>query len=130
MAVAIPESPASWVLRIPVDWLHTEGEFLSSRSFSSVWAVALATYGVGDVVTTSPSSTRPDVHRGESSDSVGDPVVRRRRLLGLTPRDTPSGLTIRGGVLEEDPLLYYGPPALLTVLGLAVTGFNLTLLFS
>ena len=39
------------------------------------------------------------------------------------------GISIWGGVLDEDPLLDYGPPVVLTLMGAAVTGLNLGLLF-
>ncbi|MGB9931697.1 hypothetical protein [Haloarcula amylolytica] len=115
------------------DWLTLEGSSFSGRSFSSVWAVALATYGVGDVVTTIaivyfvPTFTEANPAIRWAIQSFGGGGFLGLKLLVIY---CCLGVSIWGGVLEEDPLLYYGPPALLTVMGIGVTGFNLNLLFS
>ena len=115
------------------DWLTLEGSSFSDRSFSTVWAVALATYGVGDVVTTIsivyfvPAFTEANPAIRWAIQSFGGGGFLGLKLLVIYAC---LGVSIWGGVLDEDPLLFYGPPALLTVMGLAVTGFNLALLFS
>jgi len=116
-----------------IDWLTLEGSPFSRQSFSGVWAVALATYGVGDVVTTiaivyfTSAFTEANPAIRWAIQSFGGGGFLGLKLLVIY---CCLGVSIWGGVLDEDPLLFYGPPALLTVMGLGVTVFNLSLLFS
>lgn len=118
---------------VDVDWLTLEGSSFSVQSFSTVWALALATYGVGDVVTTIaiiyfvPMFTEANPAIRWAIQSFGGGGFLGLKLLVIY---CCLGVSLWGGVLDEDPLLYYGPPALLTLMGVGVTLFNLNLLFS
>ncbi|MBV0901877.1 hypothetical protein [Haloarcula salina] len=115
------------------NWLTLEGSSFSERSFSGAWLLALGTYGVGDIVTTIaivyfvPMFTEANPAVRWAIESFGGGGFLALKLLVIY---CCIGVSIWGGVLDEDPLLYYGPPALLTAMGLAVTWLNLGLLFS
>ncbi len=114
------------------DWLTFEGSRFSSTGFSRAWLLALGTYGVGDVVTTialvyfTRSFTEANPAIRFAIETFGGGGFLGLKLLVIY---CCLGISLWGGVLDDDPWLFYGPPAVLTLFGLAVTGTNLTLLF-
>lgn len=113
------------------NWLTLEGSAYSPDSFSSAWLAALATYGVGDVVTTiaivyfTPVFTEANPAVRLAIETFGGGGFLALKLLVFYAC---IGISVWGGVLDEDPVLFYGPPAVLTAFGVAVTWFNLGLL--
>jgi hypothetical protein len=118
---------------VPVDWLTLDGSPFGVDGFSSMWFLAAATYGVGDIVTTiaivyfSPTLTEANPAIRWAIINFGGGGFLGLKLLVLYAC---IGISLWGGVLDEDPLLFYGPPALLTVIGVLITGMNLSLLFA
>ncbi|MBX0297198.1 hypothetical protein [Haloarcula nitratireducens] len=112
-------------------WLHFETSPFSERSFSWVWWLAAATYGVGDVVTTIaiiyfvPHLTEANPVVRAAITAFGGGGFLALKLLVLYAG---IGISLWAGKAEDDPLSFYGPPALLTVVGLWVTAHNLALL--
>ena len=114
------------------DWLTLEGSHFSVDGFSSLWLLAAGTYGVGDVVTTiaivwfSPSFTEANPVVRLAIEAFGGGGFLGLKLLVFY---CCIGISLWGGVLDDDPLLFYGPPAALTLFGVVVTATNLGLLF-
>lgn len=114
-----------------VDWLSLEGSRFTRNSFSSAWLFAIGSYGVGDVVTTiaivyfTPVFTEANPVVRLAIETFGGGGFLALKLLVFYAC---IGISIWGGVLDEDPLLFYGPPAVLTLFGVAVTALNLGLL--
>ncbi|TQR22209.1 hypothetical protein C9J85_07040 [Haloferax sp. wsp5] len=100
--------------------LRLEDTPFEAREFSLLWLIALATYGVGDIVT-----TLTILYYERRFDEANALLVASRTFggggfLGLELLVIYlSRPGIWGGVLEEDRAALLGPPALLTVLGLA-----------
>ena len=103
----------------------------SPTKFYWWWTAAIATYGVGDIVTTiAMVSLVPEL-------AEGNPVLRwaiaRYGLGGLAGVKLGAFVCMIWlswlGSKENDRLLYYFPPALLTVVGLFLTVHNTRLLF-
>ncbi|MDR5671612.1 putative membrane protein [Halalkaliarchaeum sp. AArc-CO] len=103
-----------------------------SDEFYWLWIVATAAYGVGDVVTTI-ALVYFVPHLSE-----GNPIVRLAMdtfgLWGLVAAKLVAFLVMVWisylGARDGDAVLYYFPPALLTVVGVTVTAVNLRLLFA
>ena len=112
------------------DWLTLEGSSFSGRSFSSVWAVALATYGVGDVVSTIAFLEYvPAVQEANPVVAFALDAFGLGGLVGLKIAVYLLMLWISvHGAREGDGLLYYFPPVLLTLVGTYLTASNVRLL--
>lgn len=114
------------------EWTTFEGVSFSRETFTRVWLLALATYGVGDVVTTialvwfSPLHAEANPVVGAAIDAFGGGGFLGLKLLVFYAC---IGIAVWGGVLDDDPLLFYLPPAVLTLVGAAATVLNLSLLF-
>ena len=114
------------------NWLTLEGSPFSVDGFSRMWLLAVATYGVGDVVTTiaivyfTPALTEANPAIRFAIETFGGGGFLGLKLLVLYAC---IGISLWGGVLDDDPVLFYGPPVVLTVFGVVVTGMNLGLLF-
>ena len=115
-----------------VDWLDFHGSMFDQASFSWVWLWALATYGVGDVVTTiaivwfHPMYTEANPIIREAIMAFGGGGFLGLKLLVFY---VCIGVSIWGGLQGDDQLLFYGPPLVLGVVGVITTGMNLGLLF-
>jgi hypothetical protein len=119
------------MVSVQVDWLTLEGTRFDEVSFSRVWLVALATYGVGDVVTTVAIVYFSDFH------TEGNPVVRHvigafggSGFLGLKLLVIYGclGVSLWAGVGDDDRMLFYAPPLFLALVGAFTTVHNLGLL--
>ncbi|MBV0923887.1 hypothetical protein KTS45_06690 [Halomicroarcula limicola] len=112
-------------------WLHFEASLFSERSFSWAWVFATASYGVGDVVTTIaiiyfvPHLTEANPVVRAAIAAFGGGGFLALKLLVLYAG---IGISLWAGKAENDPWSFYGPPLLLTVVGLWVTAHNLALL--
>jgi glycerol uptake facilitator-like aquaporin len=101
------------------------------REFYALWFLAAITYGFGDMVSTALAVL------GGSGIAESNPIVAGvLREFGL-----PGFLVVKfailvallwisvGGARSEDRFSYYWPPVVATVLGGALTGWNLWLLY-
>lgn len=115
-----------------VNWLTLEGSHFDPDTFSRSWLLAVGTYGVGDVVTTIaivyfvPFYTEANPVVRFAIESFGGGGFLGLKLIVFY---VCLGVALWGGVFDDDPLLFYGPPALLTLFGAVVTAMNLGLLF-
>ncbi|MFC7235506.1 hypothetical protein [Halosegnis marinus] len=103
----------------------------SGREFTRLWLVALATYGVGDVVTT-VALTRfvPRLSEGNLLLAALLNSHGNLGLIGLKLAVFAGCLAISlYGARTADRFVYYLPPALLAVVGGFTTAYNLRLLF-
>lgn len=116
-----------------VNWLSLEDTPFDEVSFSRVWLLALAAYGVGDVVTTIALVYFSDLH------TEANPVIRQAIMafggggflgLKLLVIYACIGVSLWVGVSDEDRLMFYGPPLLLATVGCYTTVHNLGLLFA
>lgn len=115
---------------LSVATLSLDGTPFDSTEFSRLWFLAALTYGVGDIVTT--------VALVGFSDSVneGNALLRAAiegfGLWGLIGLKLAAFLICLGislyGARDADTALYYGPPAMLAVVGAFTTAYNLRLL--
>jgi len=107
-----------------------DGTPFDPTEFSRLWVVSTATYGVGDIVTT--------IALVGFSDSVNEGNALLRAviegfglwgLVGLKLVAFFACLTVSlYGARDADAALYYGPPAMLAVVGAFTTAYNLRLL--
>ena len=117
---------------VRANWLTLEGSSFSADGFARMWLLAAGTYGVGDVVTTiaivyfTPALTEANPVIRLAIETFGGGGFLGLKLFVLY---CCIGISLWGGVLDDDPVLFYGPPAVLTVFGVVVTGMNLGLLF-
>lgn len=117
--------------RWDADWLTLEGVSFDKERFALVWLMALATYGVGDLVTSialiwfSPLyvEANPLIAWAISLFGGGGFLALKLWVFYLA-----IGISIWAGVLCEDRLLFYGPPIVLTIFGIVTTAFNLHLM--
>ena len=115
-----------------VNWVTFENAPFAERSFSNAWLLALATYGVGDIVTTiallyfMPAFTEANPMVRFAIESFGGGGFLALKLLVFYAC---LGITIWAGLLAKDKLMFYGPPLALAVFGTATTLFNLSLMF-
>lgn len=114
------------------NWLTLEGASFDESRFGDLWLVAAATYGVGDVVTTiaiiyfTPLYTEANPVVRFAIETFGGGGFLGLKLLVIY---CCIAISLWGGLLDDDPVLFYGPPAVLAVFGLVVTAMNLQLLF-
>jgi hypothetical protein len=112
------------------DWFHFGGVALRDAPFVCVWVAALLTYGVGDLLTTVAVVSSP-VH-AEANPVVGTVIAAfgGGGVLALKFAAIAAcfGLSIWGGLRDDDPFLFYMPPTVLAVVGTATTVLNLGLL--
>ena len=117
---------------VPVDWYTFEGSKYSGDRFTAVWLVALLTYGVGDIVTTiaiawfSLAHVEANPLIAEAITLFGGGGYLALKLLAFF---LAIGISVWAGVQESDPVLFYGPLAILAVVGLGLTLWNAWLLF-
>lgn len=107
----------------------TDSSF-GEREFTRLWLVATATYGVGDIVTTLAIvqfSTR--VAEGNALLAA---LVNTYGYAGLVGVKLAAFLLCIGisllGANDEDSLIYYFPPVLLTFVGSFFTVYNIRLM--
>jgi hypothetical protein len=108
-----------------------EESSFSEREFRQLWLIPLATYGVGDIVTTVTLLWFTDevnelnavvlfaVDAFGLAGFVGLKLVAFGACLGISLL----------GAHWEDAVVYYLPPATLSVVGVFVTAINLQLFF-
>jgi len=115
------------------EWLHFEDSPFSEVSFSRVWLLAAATYGVGDVVTTialvwfSELTTEANPVIREAIMAFGGGGFLAVKLLVLYAC---IGVSLWAGKDADDGLMFYGPPLALAAVGLYTTAHNLNILFT
>ena len=116
---------------VEANWLTLEHSPFDIDSFSSVWLVAAATYGVGDVVTTiaiiwfMPFFTEANPLIQFAVEIFGGGGFLALKLLVFY---AVLGISLWAGVPERDRLMFYGPPLVLAVVGAATTLHNLNLM--
>lgn len=116
------------------DWLRLDGTPFAAESaeFYGLWLLAVLTFGVGDVLTT--VGVLLAGHLSEANALVFT-AIDRYGMAGLA--------TLKLGAFflavslhvyglntgpDDDPLVVYGPPALLAVAGAFATAYNARLL--
>lgn len=110
-------------------WLTFDRVSFDEQSFVHVWLLALATYGVGDVVTTiglvyfSPVHVEANPVIAEAIALFGGGGFLALKLLVFY---FCLGISL-SALADEDRLVFYGPPLALTVLGIAATAHNVLL---
>lgn len=113
-------------------WLTLDGVPFSTASFTQVWLFALATYGVGDVVTTialvwfSPYHVEANPVVATAIGAFGGGGFLALKLLSFYAC---LGIALWAGALDDDFLLFYLPPVVLALAGTVTTILNLRLLF-
>jgi hypothetical protein len=107
-----------------------DGTPFDPTEFSRLWFLATVTYGVGDVVTTlalvrfSASVVEANALLRTAIEQFG-----LSGLIGLKLAALFACLAISlAGARDGDSALYYGPPAVLTLVGAFTTVYNLRLL--
>lgn len=114
-----------------VNWFTFENAAFSPGSFRAAWLLALASYGVGDVVTTIalvyfvPLATEANPAVRFAIESFGGGGFLALKLLVFY---LCIGISLWGGLLDSDRLLFYGPPVVLAVFGAITTLFNLAVM--
>jgi hypothetical protein len=111
-------------------FLSLSGTPYDPDEFSRLWLVATTTYGVGDVVTT--------IALVGFSASVSEANAVLRWAIGAFGLWGLVGLKLLAflvclavslvGARDDDPLLYYGPPVVLALVGAFTTAYNVRLL--
>jgi CheY-like chemotaxis protein len=101
------------------------------REFYGLWFLAAVTYGVGDIVSTVLAVfTDPDLVEFNPVVSV---VLAEYGIAGFLAVKIVILVTLLwisvGGARSNDRFTYYWPPAVATALGIALTGWNLWLLY-
>ncbi|WP_396613717.1 hypothetical protein ACH9L7_18720 (plasmid) [Haloferax sp. S1W] len=110
-------------------YLTLEDTPFEGREFSLLWLIALATYGVGDIVTTitllyfQQRFAEANAFLRASTEQFGQ--------LGLIFPKMATFFICIGvslyGAQKEDSVLYYLPPIVLSVIGAFATAFNFRL---
>lgn len=103
-----------------------------TREFSWLWLLALATYGVGDVITTiAVIRYAPHVHEWNLVVRIVFAAAGEWGLAGLKLFAFLTCLAISiHAARRRDLVLYYLPPSMLAVVGGFVTVHNLRLLLA
>jgi len=113
------------------EWGHFEEVSFTAGGFTRAWLVALAAYGVGDVVTTialvwfSPFHVEANPIIAAAISAFGGGGFLALKLLVLYGC---LAISLWGGLADEDPVIFYGPPLVLGAMGLFATVHNLSLL--
>lgn len=116
---------------VEADWLTLERSPFDLDSFSTVWLLAAATYGVGDVVTTIAIVWFSPIY------AEANPLIRFAvELFGgggflalkLLVFYAVLMISLWAGVPEKDRLMFYGPPLVLSAVGAFTTVHNLLLM--
>ncbi len=115
---------------VDTGWPSFEGGALRVVPFVCVWLLALLTYGAGDLLTTvavvsSPLHAEANPVVGTVIAAFGGGGVLALKFVILSAC---FGLSIWGGMRDGDAFLFYMPPTVLAVVGVATTAFNLGLL--
>ena len=112
-------------------WFSFDGSRFEEDRFTQAWLLALAAYGVGDIVTTIGLVWFSPVHveanpiiAGAISLFGGGGFLGLKLLVFYAA----IGVSLWGGLADEDSLLFYGPPLVLAAFGLLVTAINVSLL--
>lgn len=113
-------------------WLTLDGTPYDAEEFTALWSIALATYGVGDVVTTIALVWFvPHLHEGNPLVAGVVGAFGQPGLVGLKLAAFGFCLLVSlAAARSDDRLLYYGPPAGLALVGAFTTVYNLRLLFA
>jgi hypothetical protein len=112
-------------------WTSLEGASFSEDAFARVWLLALAGYGVGDVVTTialvwfSPFHVEANPIIAAAIAAFGGGGFLALKLVVIYAC---LGISLWGGLLDDDPVLFYAPPLVLGAMGAFATVHNLGLL--
>ncbi|QOS13683.1 uncharacterized protein HfgLR_22375 (plasmid) [Haloferax gibbonsii] len=112
-----------------VRYLRLKDTPFEAREFSLLWLIALATYGVGDIVT-----TLTILYYERRFDEANALLVASTDALGHWGLVLPKlavfflclGICVYGARVG-DKVLYYLPPVTLSVIGAFATAFNLRL---
>jgi hypothetical protein len=105
-------------------------ESIDADEFTALWALPTLTYGVGDLLTTMT------VAYAATAVAEANPVVQAALDIGGVAGFVALKLAVLFCALAlclraaraDDRLSYYGPPALLAVVGAFLTAYNLRLL--
>lgn len=112
-------------------WTSLETASFSEDAFARVWLLALAGYGVGDVVTTialvwfSPLHVEANPIIAAAIAAFGGGGFLALKLLVIYAC---LGISLWGALVDDDPVLFYAPPLVLGVMGAFATVHNLGLL--
>jgi len=113
-------------------WGTFNGLSFSSEAFFHAWIISMSAYGVGDIVTTialvwfSPHHVEANPIIAAAIGLFGGGGFLALKLLVIYAL---IGVSFFFGAREDDPLLFYGPPAVLFVIGFLTTALNVALLF-
>ncbi|MFC4356580.1 hypothetical protein ACFO0N_01305 [Halobium salinum] len=112
-------------------WLSLRDTPYEEGEFTTLWTFALATYGVGDMVTTiALMEFVPRLTEGNPLVAAAVGAFGQSGLVGLKLAAFLFCLVVSLLAAQDgDRLLYYGPPAGLAVTGAFTTVYNLRLLF-
>lgn len=114
-----------------IDWFRYEGGKFTENALRNAWLLALATYGVGDVVTSialiwfSPLHVEANPVIAGAIATFGGGGFLAVKLLTFFAA---LGISLWAGYLEGDPVAFYGPPFVLMVTGALITAWNMALL--
>jgi hypothetical protein len=110
--------------------LRLEGTPFDGREFSRLWFVATATYGVGDIVTTiALIGFSEKVREANPLIRAAVDALGNAGLVGLKLAVFLTFILVSVDAAQrEDPIFYYLPPVVLTVMGTFTTVYNVRLL--
>ena len=112
------------------NWVPTPATSVPGVPVLRIWALALATYGVGDGITTALIVWASPLHREANpivSAAIG--AFGGGGLIGVKALaiGVCIGISLWGSV-NDDPFVFYLPPITLALVGTATTLLNLNLL--
>jgi len=112
-------------------WANFDEVSFTESGFARAWLVALAAYGVGDIVTTialvwfSPFHVEANPVIAAAIAAFGGGGFLALKLLVFY---CCLAISLWGGLADDDPVIFYGPPLVLGALGLFATVHNVGLL--
>ncbi|MEF8801729.1 MAG: hypothetical protein V5A38_10930 [Halolamina sp.] len=112
-------------------WLSLDGTSVDQTEFTRLWIIAVATYGVGDVVTTvalmefSKTVVEANGIIRAAIDAFGQPGLVSLKIAVFLMCIS---LSV-DAANREDGLLYYLPPVALAVVGAFTTALNIRLMY-